>query len=168
MMKTQTKKLVTMGALIALNIILANCLGIHTWNLKISFAFLTVFLAACLFGPLGGGVVAALSDILGVFLFPVGAFFPAFTVTAFVSGLVNGLVFRNGIRPRGILLVACVDQLVLSLLINTYWISVIYGTPYTVLFATRSIQCAVMAPIEIVLLIVFRKYVPSFQRLIAG
>jgi hypothetical protein len=38
-------------------------------------------------------------------------------------------------------------QLILGLLLNSYWISVLYGSPYVPLLATRSIQCLVMMPI---------------------
>lgn len=44
------------------------------------------------------------------------------------------------------------DQLVLSLLLNTLWISVLYQAPYGPLLGTRVLQCAAMAPVQLITL----------------
>ena len=48
---------------------------------------------AFLFGPLYGGAVCAVSDIIGCIIKPTGAYVPWFTVTAFIAGFIKGLVF---------------------------------------------------------------------------
>ena len=45
-----------------------------------------------LFGPGVGGAVGALSDILGYAVRPTGPYFPGFTVTAALSGVIFGLL----------------------------------------------------------------------------
>ncbi len=164
MKRYKTVHLVVFGALTALNIVLTQILGIHIWNLKIGFGFLTIFVAACFFGPIGGGAVAALGDILGYFVNPVGAFFPAFTLTAFLSGVNNGFFFRKSITMWRIVIVTVIDQAILSLLVNTYWISVLYGTPYKALFSARLLQFCVMVPMEIVMISLFRRYIPVWKK----
>ena len=89
--KWNTRTLVTLSILTALEIVLNRFLSINAWNTKIGFSFIPVAVAGMLFGPLGGAVVGALGDLVGAILFPIGAYFPGFTLTAFLTGLVYGL-----------------------------------------------------------------------------
>ena len=52
MKKFDTKLLVTIGMLTAVHIVLSRFLSINAWNLKIGFAFVPVFIAACCMGSL--------------------------------------------------------------------------------------------------------------------
>ena len=145
--KFDTKMLVTAALLIAMQIILSRFLSINAWNLKIGFAFTAIFVAAYLYGPIFAAFVAAIADVVGACLFPSGAFFPGFTVTAVLTGLVLGVfLYKKQTRGR-IIMAVVIDQLILGLLLNTYWLSILYGSPYVPLLATRAIQCAVMIPV---------------------
>lgn len=145
--KFDTKMLVTAALLIAMQIILSRFLSINAWNLKIGFAFTAIFVAAYLYGPVYAAIVATIADVVGACLFPSGAFFPGFTVTAILTGLVMGIFLYKRQTPGRIIAAVAIDQLILGLLLNTYWLSVLYGSPYMPLLATRAIQCAVMIPV---------------------
>ena len=54
MKKLDLKAMVTCAALIAAAIVLSRFLSINAWNLKIGFTFVPVFIAAYLYGPIGG------------------------------------------------------------------------------------------------------------------
>lgn len=149
MQKFNTKTLVLMAMLTALEIVLSRFLSISAWNTKIGFAFVPVVLAALLLGSLYAGLVAALADFLGAILFPIGAYFPGFTLTAFLTGLAYGLFLYRGQSFRRILGAVLVHQLVLSLLLNTLWISVLYGSPFTPLLLTRLPQCVILAAVQL-------------------
>jgi len=148
MKKMSTKMLVTAGILIAMNIILSRFLSINAWNLKIGFTFVSVFIAAYFFGPVFGAIVAGLGDFLGAILFPIGPYFPGFTATAVLTGLVYGLLLYKKQTPMRVIAAVCISQLILSLLLNTFWISILYGSPFMPLLATRAVQCLVMVPVE--------------------
>ena len=60
--------------------------------MELRFAFLPIACTGMLFGPFVGGVVGALSDILGYLVKPTGPYFPGFTVTQILSGVMYGLV----------------------------------------------------------------------------
>ena len=45
------------------------------------------------------------------------------------------------------------NQLVLSLLMNTLWISILYGSSFTGLIATRVMQAAITAPIQVIVVL---------------
>lgn len=145
--KFDTKMLVTAALLIALQIILSRFCPINAWNIRIGFAFVAVFFAAYLYGPLFSAVVAGIADLIGATLFPSGAFFPGFTLTAILTGLVFGVLLYKKQSWWRILTAVAIDQLILSLLLNTFWISILYGSPFLPLMATRAVQCAIMAPV---------------------
>lgn len=81
MRQHHTHLLVTLGALTALQIILSRFLSISVWNLKLGLSFLPVAAAAILYGPLPAAAVAAVGDLGGAVLFPIGPYFPGFTLT---------------------------------------------------------------------------------------
>ena len=144
------KRLVQVAVLIALEIVLSRFLSISTPIVKIGFAFLPIALVAILYGPLWAGAAGAIADFIGAILFPIGVYFPGFTLTAFLAGVVFGLFFQNSERnlPR-ICTGVAFSQLVLHLGLNTVWLWVITGRGYLAIFPTRVAQCALMIPIQI-------------------
>lgn len=147
-----THFIVILSLLTSMEMILLRFCSISTWNLKIGFGFVPVVMAAMLYGPLAGGVVAALGDLLGAMLFPIGPYFPGFTLTAFLTGMVFGGFLHKKQNTGRILGAVAVSQLLLSLLLNTLWISVLYGAPYWPLFLTRVAQCAVLTSVQFVVI----------------
>ena len=163
MSRFNTRTLSLAALLTALEIVLSRFLSISAWNTKIGFAFVPVVLAALLLGPLWAGIVAALADFLGAMLFPVGAFFPGFTLTAFLMGLCYGLfLHRKQSLPR-ILGAVAVHQLALSLLLNTLWISVLYGSPFGPLLLSRLPQCALLAAVQLALIPALVRLLPRLK-----
>ena len=164
MQKITTKNLTAMALLIALEIILSRFLSISAWNTKIGFSFVPVVAAALLLGPVYAGVVAALADFIGAVLFPVGPYFPGFTLTAFLTGLVFGLfLYRQQNLPRVAGAVA-VNQFILSLLLNTLWISVLYGSPFGPLLVTRIPQCIILTVVQMIVIQLLVKVLPRLKR----
>ena len=164
MPKISTKNLTAMALLIALEIILSRFLSLSAWNTKIGFSFVPVVIAAILLGPVYAGIVGALADFVGALLFPIGAYFPGFTLTAFLTGMVYGLfLYKRQSLPR-ILGAVAVNQFILSLLLNTLWISVLYGSPFGPLLVTRLVQSAILTVVQIVVIELIVKALPRLRR----
>ena len=117
--------------LVAIEIVLNRFLSINTPGLKIGFSFVPIVIAAILFGPVKAGVIYALADLIGAILFPIGPYFPGFTVCAALMGIVYGFFlykkekigfFKNILPP------VIINNLVFGLLINTVWVSILYGS----------------------------------------
>lgn len=153
----RTKELTLIAALTAIEIVLSRFLSINAWNIKIGFNFVPIAAAAVLLGPVEAGLVAAIGDFLGAILFPIGAYFPGFTLTAFLSGLCFGFFLSEKRSSLRILLAVAINQLLLSLLLNSLWISVLYGSPYLPLLGTRLIQCAVLFPVQFAVIVLFTR-----------
>lgn len=162
--KFDTKMLVTAALLIAMQVILSRFLSINAWNLKIGFAFTAIFVAAYFYGPWFSAVVAVVADVIGASLFPSGAFFPGFTLTALLTGIVFGIFLYKKQTPLRIISAVAIDQLVLGLLLNSYWLSVLYGSPYVPLLATRAIQCLVMMPVMYITISALSKMLAGSKR----
>ena len=148
MKKIDTKLFVIIGMLAAVHIVLSRFLSINAWNLKIGFAFVPVFLAAWLYGPVPAALVGGLGDFLGAILFPIGPYFPGFTVSCALTGIVFGLLLHKKQSAPRIAAAVCLNQLGISLCVTTLWISILYSSPYLPLLATRVLQCAVLIPVE--------------------
>ena len=148
-----TKKLIISAQLLALDVVLTRLLAINTPVMKIGLGFAAVALCAVLYGPWWAALVAALVDLAGALLFPTGAFFPGFTLTAACTGLIFGLcLYRRDKSLLWPILAAALNVLLVSYLANTAMISYISGTPYTTLLKARAVQLAVMLPVQIVVL----------------
>lgn len=165
--KSALRMLVLLAMLTAMEIVLSRFLSINAWNLKIGFSFVPIVIAAILYGPIGGMCVAALGDFVGAILFPIGPYFPGFTLTALLTGLVFVLfLFKKKEKTKwyavGVILSVLINQLVFSLLLNTYWISVLYGNPYFATLLSRIPQCAILIPVQIAMIFAIA---PALRRL---
>ena len=149
--KNLTKQLCALALLIAVGVVLGRLVPVlSVWNAKIEFSFVAVMLAACIAGPIGGMVTGALIDFIGAILLPTGAYFPGFTATAALTGLVFGLLLYKKCNLGRIVIAVLSTQIVCGFLLNTLFISILYTKAFTVLLATRAIQVVVMSVIEIV------------------
>ena len=164
MSKIQTKRLTALGVLVALEVVLNRFLSINAWNIKIGFSFVPVVVAAMLFGPLYAGVVGALGDFIGAILFPIGAYFPGFTLTAFLMGQVWGFFLHKDQSFWRIALAVVINQFILSLFLNTFWISVLYGSPYVPLLATRVVQSGILTAAQLAVIELIARALPRFRK----
>ena len=157
-------KLCCLGILIAMQIVLARFAAIPVGDmLRFSTSFIPVVIAGRKFGVLSAVAVYGLGDLVGAIAFPTGgAFFPGYTITAAVVGLIFGLFLRPVNAPesaavRGVKIVLSVlsTQFVGSFLMNSFWRSFQTGTPYTAVLMARLPQCLISSVIQIVFMLLF-------------
>lgn len=63
-------------------------------GMSISFSGIFTKFPAILFGPLYGGIAAGILDVLGYMMNPIGAYIPWLTVTAIISGVMIGFIWK--------------------------------------------------------------------------
>ncbi|MFU0832995.1 MAG: Folate transporter FolT [Oscillospiraceae bacterium] len=141
------------GMLLALKVIL----GLFTLNLspilKVGFSFLPIAAAGMLFGPVAGGTVGALGDIASSFINPTGPYFPGFTLTAFLSGAVYGLIlYRKPVTLLRVTLAKTAVTVLVSLCLNPLWLSILYSRAFFAVVSARVVTNLILLPIDIVLL----------------
>lgn len=149
--------LTCLALLTAMQIVLARFLVIPvTESLRFSLSFIPVVIAARRFGILGSVAVYALGDFLGAVAIPsTGAYFPGFTVTAAVSGLIYGLFLSKKGGMVRIVLSVISSQLICSLIMNSYWNATLYGSEYLPMVLSRLPQCLIMTVVQIVFMGLF-------------
>ncbi len=150
MRSEKVQKLTTLALLIAIEILLSRFLSISTPIVKIGFSFLPIAIIAMLYGPLAAGMGYAAADFIGAWLFPIGPYFPGFTVTCFFCGMAYGLILYRPGKPVGWMRIFCAAAVVLllQLVLDTVWVAVITGKGYLALLPARITKVLVMLPIQ--------------------
>lgn len=153
MANQQTKKIANIALLMAVEMILSRFLAIPTPIVKISFSFLAMAMIAMLYGPWYAMFAATASEFIGATLFPTGAYFPGFTVTAALGAMVYGLcLHQNPTNWKRITIAVLVISLGLQLGLNTLWIQMITGKAYLILLPPRVFKTVVLIPMQIVMI----------------
>ncbi|MDO5444076.1 MAG: folate family ECF transporter S component [Eubacteriales bacterium] len=153
MKSSDIKKTAVSGLLIALDVLFTRVLAINTPVMKIGLGFLAVALCGALYGPVWAAVCGALGDFLGSLIFPTGAYFPGFTLTAAITGLIFGFLLKKYSVGKA-LTAAALNVVLVTFLANTAMIAYISGAEYSKLLGTRAVQIAVMLPVQAVALAV--------------
>ena len=160
-----TKMMAVLSVLLALEVIIARFGTIRpSESIKLSLDFIPVVIAAILFGPIPAIIMSILADILGAFLFPVGPYFPGITLTAAATGLIYGLILHKSQSFPRILIAVLLQQLFCSLILNTFWLHLLYGMPYLPAMPARLIQCAIMVAIQLVMIPIIAKTIQSIEK----
>ena len=156
--KNTTEMLVVTAFMIALEIVLSKLVSINIPFLRIGFGFLPIAILAIMYGPICAGVAYAIGDVIGGFLFPTGAFFPGFTLTAFLTGVIMGLVLYNKkITIVRALIASALVCVLCNLLLNTFWLTFIIGKGFAVLLASRAVKELVSIPVMALLIVAMDK-----------
>ena len=143
------QKLALSALLLAFDVVFTRVLALNTPLVKMGFGFAAVALCAMLYGPAWTALVAGLGDLIGALLFPTGAYFPGFTLTAALTGLIFGLcLYRREVRWPSALLAAFLNCLLVTLLLNTAMIVVFFKASLPVLLASRVPQFFIMTAVQ--------------------
>jgi ECF transporter S component (folate family) len=156
-MKINSKTMIYVAMLIAVEVVLSRFCSIATPIMKIGFGFAPLAVCGMLFGPIWAALAGGLADAIGAILFPIGPFFPGFTLSAALSGAVFGLFLHgNGKTFTHLISAVAINIIFLSMLLSTYWLTIITGSSFLALLPTRAIQGAIMAPVQLVTLALLR------------
>lgn len=156
--KPDVKMIAVMGIMIALEIVLHRFISIQTPTLQIHFGFIPIVFVAIFYGPLYAGLSWAIADILGTLLFPTGALFFGFTITAFLSGMIYGIfLYKSKSNFVNVVIAVLIINIFFTLLLDLYWIYLITGKGFMLLLPERIIKCLVMIPIQIISVVLIKK-----------
>lgn len=147
---SKAQKLALTGLLTALQIVLARILGIRTPVVTISLSFIPLVLMALMVGVLPTIFSAAAADLIGAMLFPIGAYFPGFTLSAGLTGLIYGLLLYQKPKRFWRVTLACVlNNTLVTVAMGTYWLYIITGKGYLVLLPSKLMQAGIMLPLQV-------------------
>ena len=167
--KMNLRLLTTSSILVALGVVLSFFRIPISAVTEITLTGLPIAAGGYLFGPWIGMLIGALIDVCGFFIAPKGPFFPGFTISTALIGMIYGLfLYREwwdkNIRQQGLLyagtkglalriIVAHLLKTVfISLLLNCFWLSVFYGMTFKVVFLASVPKEGINFPIEVFLI----------------
>ncbi|MDR1571503.1 MAG: folate family ECF transporter S component [Clostridiales Family XIII bacterium] len=155
--------LIVIAFLIAIEIVLTRLLSINTPIVRIGLAFIPVSLTAMMYGPLWAAAAYAIGDVIGALLFPTGAFFPGFTLTAFLTGAVYGVfLYRRPIGWLRVLPPAIIVCVLLNLCLDSFWLYILMGKGFIGYLPARALKAAIMLPLQVALIPLVWRYVERF------
>ncbi len=153
-----TKVLTTTALLIAIATVLGFLKIPVNPLVELRFAFLPIAAAGMLFGPAIGGIVGMAADILGYLVHPTGPFFPGFTISTTISGVIFGLfLYKKKLTVPRVIVANLVETVVVSLILNTFNLMLLYKNPFFAVLSAKLLKNAVMFPINTVLLFLILK-----------
>lgn len=144
----------TLSMLIAVALVLNLFASVQiTDSLRLGFGFIATAIMGMLYGPVCAGISAGIVDILQFFLKPSGEFFPGYTLTAILAGVLYGIfLYKNKYSLPRIIAVKSIINIVLHLILNSYWLTFLYGYAFWAKLPERIIKNIAMLPVEILIL----------------
>ena len=151
----RTQTLTTAGLLLAIQMVLSSYGVIEVSDsLKISLAHLALAPTAMFFGPVVAGMQGALSDILGFLLKPTGPYFPGFTLSALLGGVIYGFFFyQTGRKPWQIVAARLIIIVFVNIGLNTLFLTMLYGPSMMASLPVRAFKNVIQLPFDCVLLL---------------
>jgi len=144
----KTQQLLYLSLLIAIEVILTRFLSIQTPIVRIGLGMLPIALMGIMFGPLSAGIGAVIADLIGMILFPKGAYFPGFTFSAFLSGCLLGLILHNKFSLKRVLLAVFLVSILIHLGLNTIWLSMLMNKGVLAILPSRIIKTLITFVID--------------------
>ncbi|HHY82658.1 MAG TPA: folate family ECF transporter S component [Clostridiales bacterium] len=165
-MTNTARRIAFAGSFIALNIVLTRVLGqivpiAGLPALRLSFGEIPLFLSSIILGPMYGAICGALADLLGFPINPQGPYFPGFTLSAALAGFLPGFMgklVKKGWTWLSLTIVISITTIIISMILNTLWLSMMFDKAFLVLVPPRIIASLIMIPIYVIVIKLFLKH----------
>ena len=162
---SKLKKVILSGILLALVIVLNRFVSIKTPLLVIDLTFIPIMMSAIWLGPKYSTLIAALADFIGAILFPFGTYFPGFTVSAGLVGLIYGIFLYkkpgSKMTNKQFIIRLLISNLlalgVVRIFVTALWLKILYGQAYLVIVSTRVLTQVLMFPICVITIFFLEK-----------
>lgn len=151
--RSRTRAMVQCALLVAISIVLTHLLTISTPILRFNLGGVPILLAGVLFGPVGGGIVGMLADLIGGTLAGY-SINPLITLGTSLTGFVMGLCYHALPLPSQkmrICLGVLLGNLIGSVIVNSLALRIYYGYAWSVL-ALRIPNNIIVGALECVVL----------------
>ncbi len=168
MLELKNLRILTVSALLVALGIIAGFFKIPISNiLEIRLMILPLAPAGALFGPGIAAIVGMLSDLGGYVLASTGPYFPGFTLSYGLNGVIFGLFLRpdqsGKISMTRIILSVVVNAVLVNLLLNSLWLNILYpGQGFTAVLTARIIKELIMIPIYVILIAALLKPIMKY------
>jgi len=146
------KTIVITGLLIAIGIILGQFSIQISQSTKVGISFIATQLTAMLFGPVIGGIMGGVSDVLKFIIKPTGNFLIGYTINAMVGPIIYGiLLYKRHISFWRILISKAVVAVLVNLLLGCYWQYLYFGAAIVAILPGKILQQLIQVPVQSIL-----------------
>lgn len=162
-MKINTKKIVLIGLFSSISFILTRFLSFYLLpSSRVGFGDIPIMLSGIILGPISGAITGIISDLIGVVLVPApsGApYFPGFTITKALVGIIPALIYRyfKGSDKLKLVLSVVFTELICSVTLDTLWLSMLFNKGVMVILPARILVKLIIIPIEISIMYILLK-----------
>lgn len=157
------QNLAVCGMLLALRILLgyfSNLTLAISPDIKIGFSFLPIAIAGILCGPVAAGAIGALGDLFCFILAPMGAYFPGWTISGLLVGLIYGIfLFECKRFVPSLIICEVINGILVEIVLGSLWLYIQFSKAFWITAGLRGIKTLVAIPIEIALIIIFDKLI---------
>ena len=152
------RTLATAAVLSAVHLVLNQFTIPVSQLLEVGFDFLAVAAIGYLCGPWVAGLSGIVTDLLGYILRPNGPYFPGWTLSAILVGVLYGLwLYRRPIKLWRVVLCKLNMVLLFNFLLTPLWLHITYGQSFVVLSSLRLVKNVIKFPLDILLLMLVLK-----------
>ena len=152
------RTLATAAVLSAVHLVLNQFTIPVSQLLEVGFDFLAVAAIGYLCGPWVAGLSGIVTDLLGYVLRPNGPYFPGWTLSAILVGVLYGLwLYRRPIKLWRVVLCKLNMVLLFNFLLTPLWLHITYGQSFVVLSSLRLVKNVIKFPLDILLLMLVLK-----------
>lgn len=128
--------------------------------IRIGFSGIPNQIVAYLFGPAVGMIFGAVLDILKFLIKPTGPFFPGFTLSAALGGLIYGLIcYRKKLSIWRVLTAQVLVKVFVNIGLNTLWLKILYDKAVLAILPGRILSNAIMLPIDTFIMFMILKMI---------
>lgn len=155
-LRLRLKSICLAALLLACSIVLTRFLSfMPSSTIRFSLGGIAISLASLLLGPLFGGLVGLLSDVIGILINPMGTPHLGITLNATLFGILPGLlVYLSGqLRLREVIFSSLLQTVLLSWLLKSVWIAQLTNLSYLSLLGSRLPAVLINASVSFLLLL---------------
>lgn len=150
-----TRKVVTLGLMIALSVVLSTFDIWITPSFKLfSLLYLPGVIVSVLYGPIIGMAFGFISDFATYIIKPMGPYFMGYALSAMVANLIYGIfIYNRKISLIRVVIARALVVLIVTLGLNAIWMQMMYGqTAGQFYTGTRLIRNLIQFPIDVLLI----------------
>lgn len=153
---SRVKRILLLSFFLATYMILKRLLCVKILIVKCSFSFVPFILCAIMLGKRDTILLGALGDILGMMLFPRGAFFPGYTVSSMLTGYIYGTFLYQEheiVADRKFIIRLIISVTIVGIFINfglnTLWFYCITKNVAKIIAPIKLVKQCILIPFKI-------------------
>lgn len=152
---------------VALSIVISSLYIPVSDNLRIYFKFLVTSVGSAVYGPLAALLVGAVSDTLGFFLHPSGAYFPGYMLSEMLGCLFYALLlYRKRVSVLRLFVAKLLINLLINILLGSLWSAILFSKGFIFYFTQSIVKNLLLLPLEVAAMTaLFTLLLPQLEKL---